>query len=201
MGLILALETTTSVCSVALGQECDYVIESVEAPRQHNQLLLTMIDRACKSLGIQRNEIDCIAFSAGPGSFTGVRISAAVAQGIGLAVDGQILGVPTCLCMGHRIVQIYQPEGEFRLLRLSRGDWVYESKLKSSSGSCEIVEPDQLLDRNEISDEVATYSYGDLQASAEDVLAIACRSESKWMSPDQAQPIYVEGDHPWKPSH
>ena len=92
---ILALETSTDACSVAImsGQALFEVHEL--APRQHTDLLFVMIERALAEAGIGRGALDLIAFGCGPGAFTGVRIAAGVAQGIALACDLPLAPVST----------------------------------------------------------------------------------------------------------
>lgn len=90
---ILALETSTDACSVALqvGEEThsDHRIAS----QQHAGLLLPMIDALMKQAGLKPQELDAIAFGQGPGSFTGVRIATSVAQGIALGARCPLVGV------------------------------------------------------------------------------------------------------------
>lgn len=92
---ILALETSTEFCSVALWQN-GVVSESCERVGQkHSEVLMAMLDDLLKRAGIKIREIDGIAFGKGPGSFTGVRIACGVTQGLALGADLQVVGVCT----------------------------------------------------------------------------------------------------------
>ncbi len=92
---ILALETATDACSVAiLNAHGLYEVHEL-APRQHTDLLFTMVDRVLAEAGITRNALDLVAFGQGPGAFTGVRVAAAVAQGIALARDLPLAPIST----------------------------------------------------------------------------------------------------------
>lgn len=92
---ILALETATEACSIALATD-NGVLELHEvAPRQHTDLLFTMVDRVLAEAGIARQALDLIAFGRGPGAFTGVRVASSVAQGIALACDLPLAPVST----------------------------------------------------------------------------------------------------------
>ncbi len=87
---VLALDTATEVCSVALLTEHGLISDSVEIGRGHAQEILGMVDRILAKGGASLASLSGIAAGIGPGSFTGVRVSVAVAQGLafgaGLAV-------------------------------------------------------------------------------------------------------------------
>ena len=85
--IIVALDTSTEACSAALqGRDGEIFAEFELAPRQHNRLLPAMLERLLEAAGLERAEITHCAFANGPGAFTGIRIAAAQAQGIGLAL-------------------------------------------------------------------------------------------------------------------
>lgn len=92
---LLALETATEACSVALW--CDgEVRERFEiAPRRHTGLVLPWCDALLAEAGIGKSQIDAIAVGRGPGAFTGVRLAIALAQGLALALDRPVLPVST----------------------------------------------------------------------------------------------------------
>lgn len=96
MSKILAIETATEACSAALLLDNNEIIEHFKiAPREHTKLLLPMMDEVLNEGGIVLKDIDAIAFSRGPGAFTGLRISAGVAQGAALSVDKPVIPVST----------------------------------------------------------------------------------------------------------
>lgn len=93
---ILALETANEQCSVALIDETQLLsFELNFEPRAQTQQILPMIDRALKSTETTWQEISAIAFSRGPGSFSGVRINAAVAQALAWTHDLPVVPVST----------------------------------------------------------------------------------------------------------
>lgn len=200
MSVILALETTSEICAVALGTADNYVLESHNAPRQHNKRILPMVDAACASLDIERQDIACVAFSAGPGSFTGVRLGAAVAQGIAAGLDAQIYRASTSLCMGERLYRTSLQTGEYAVQRTSRRDLVYEARLLHDGEQCGFVDSDRLVKQDEFVGDCHVFRDSVVSLSAYDVLRVASVHESEWQSPAYALPIYVEGDHPWQPA-
>ena len=92
---ILALETSTEYCSVALWQS-GAIIECCERVGQkHSERLMEMLDGVLREANVTLAQLDGIAFGAGPGSFTGVRIACGVAQGLALGADLPVVGVCT----------------------------------------------------------------------------------------------------------
>ena len=99
MTTILAIETSRSLCSVAVQRNAELVEDTRKVERLHNEVVLEMIDDVCRAAEIARRAFDVVAFAAGPGSFTGVRIAAAVAQGIAFGADARIVPVSSSRAM------------------------------------------------------------------------------------------------------
>jgi len=93
---ILAIDSATEACSAALLREDGVVFSEFEiAPRQHNKLLPEMMEQVLATSGVAKQSITHCAFSNGPGAFTGIRIAAAQAQGIGIALGIPLLPIST----------------------------------------------------------------------------------------------------------
>lgn len=90
---ILAIDTATENCSVALGHNGQIFLKSEVAPQKHANLVLGMIDELLTENQVQRSDIDAIGFGSGPGSFTGVRIAVSVAQALALGLDKKVFGI------------------------------------------------------------------------------------------------------------
>lgn len=93
---ILAIESASLTASAALVTDGILTAEyTVNDRKTHSQTLLPMVDEICRMVQLDKREIDAVAVSSGPGSFTGLRIGAATAKGIGLALGIPLIGVPT----------------------------------------------------------------------------------------------------------
>lgn len=93
---ILAIDTSTEACSAALLREDGQLFSEFEiAPRQHTRLLPKMMDSVLASAQCSKSSISYCAFANGPGAFTGIRIAASTAQGIGIALNIPLIPIST----------------------------------------------------------------------------------------------------------
>lgn len=90
---LLAIETATEACSVALIHGDELIARSEIAPRRHTGLVLPMADALLAEAGIGRHALDAIAVGRGPGAFTGVRLGVSLAQGMALALDLPVITI------------------------------------------------------------------------------------------------------------
>lgn len=84
---ILAIDTATEQCSVAVGIDGRVIERSVLTARGHADLLLPMIEELLGEAGLRLADLDGLAFGRGPGAFTGVRIATGVIQGLSLGLS------------------------------------------------------------------------------------------------------------------
>jgi tRNA threonylcarbamoyladenosine biosynthesis protein TsaB len=101
---LLAIDTATEACSAALAIEGDILACFEIAPRRHTQLILPMCERLLAQAGITLSQLDTLAFGRGPGSFTGVRIAAAVIQGMAFAYDLPVAPVSTLAALAQEVL-------------------------------------------------------------------------------------------------
>ena len=100
--LILAIDSSGMTASAALVTGEKVMAEmSVNNKKTHSQTLLPMIRDVFEAAGVQPEEIDAVAVAEGPGSFTGLRIGAALAKGLGLSLDKPLIGIPTMDAMAY----------------------------------------------------------------------------------------------------
>lgn len=99
---LLAFETATEGCSVAVWIDGEVHERFEIAPRRHAELALPWADAMLAEAGIRKSQLDAIAVGRGPGAFTGVRLGVALAQGIALALDLPVLPVSTLAALAMR---------------------------------------------------------------------------------------------------
>lgn len=103
---LLLLETSTSVCSVALAKDGEVLKEiHSEESNAHSSKLNVFIQDLFKYTGVKENELDAVCVSAGPGSYTGLRIGTSSAKGICYALGKPMLSVPTLMSMAKGYFQ------------------------------------------------------------------------------------------------
>lgn len=104
---ILGIESSSLVASVAVVTDGVLTGEyTMNHKKTHSQTLLPMLDELVKLLELELDQLDGIAVSAGPGSFTGLRIGSATAKGLGLALKKPLLHIPTLDAMALSLIHI-----------------------------------------------------------------------------------------------
>lgn len=195
---VLAIETTTDACSVALAF-CGHWFEDTRfAPRLHNRHLLAMIDGLLNAACLDRKALQVIAFGAGPGSFTGVRIGAAVAQGIALAAGARVLRVASSAVAAESLRRSTSRRGGVSLSRMSRLGWSYVARYELLDDGVRCLEFDELVQDADVDECVVDGTQCVMSARIVGELALANLAGAA--EPATAVPFYVAGDSPWRPT-
>lgn len=105
MSYLLNIETTTTNCSVSLSKEGETLVlkEDYNTNFSHAESLHVFIDDVITSAKIKLSEIDAIAVSKGPGSYTGLRIGVSAAKGLCFSLDKPLISVSTLESLSHQI--------------------------------------------------------------------------------------------------
>lgn len=149
---ILALESSGLVASVAIVTEDRLIGEyTTNFKKTHSQTLLPMMDALLKMTGITVEEMDAIAVSGGPGSFTGLRIGAATAKGLGLALGKPIISVPTVDSIAYNL---FGTEGVVCPLMDARRHQTYTGLYSFEDGRMNCLSPQKAVMLDEILDEI-----------------------------------------------
>ncbi|HET7729608.1 MAG TPA: tRNA (adenosine(37)-N6)-threonylcarbamoyltransferase complex dimerization subunit type 1 TsaB [Usitatibacter sp.] len=99
---LLAVETSTELCSVAVLRGPDLFVEEELAGNRHSEVLVPMLQRALSRAHLVAREMDAFAFGQGPGSFTGIRIACGIVQGLAFAAGRPVVPVPSLLALAEQ---------------------------------------------------------------------------------------------------
>ncbi|WP_286269341.1 tRNA (adenosine(37)-N6)-threonylcarbamoyltransferase complex dimerization subunit type 1 TsaB [Thalassotalea hakodatensis] len=102
---LIAIDTSTEGCSVALSWQGQLIEQFELCPQSHSTILLPMIDAALKQADCSLQQLDGLVFGQGPGSFTGVRIGVGVAQGLAFSAELPVVGVSTLQAMAQQALE------------------------------------------------------------------------------------------------
>lgn len=149
---ILAIESSGLVASAALVTEDTLLAEyTVNFKKTHSQTLLPMVEEIVSMVGMELKDLDAIAVSAGPGSFTGLRIGSATAKGLGFALKKPIIPVPTTQGIA---ANLYGVEGVICPLMDARRNQVYTGLYRYNKDGFSVVEDQMAVMIDEIIEKV-----------------------------------------------
>ena len=129
---ILSIETATDWCGIALfiGGECKEKIQK-KIPKKHSEKLPVFYSEVILNSRFDDNELDAIAVSIGPGSFTGLRIGLGFAKGLAFSKSIPIIPVPTLDIIARSSKEQYE---DYLVYLFSHGDIVYYQRYKNGIG-------------------------------------------------------------------
>ncbi len=153
---ILAIETSGELCSVALTFSPEvYDERNIWMKHIHSEKLIPMIKDLFISNSISAKDLDVIAVSNGPGSFTGLRIGMTAAKGIAFSANLPIVSVPTFYALGLEISDFVKNYSEFYIINNANLEECYYSKYVVENNKVMIMEEPQLKEKSSINDNLA----------------------------------------------
>ena len=152
---ILALDSSGLVATVAILEDDQMIAEyTVNYKKTHSQTLLPMLDEIVKMTEFDLSTIDAIAVAGGPGSFTGLRIGAATAKGLGLALDKPLVHVPTVDGMAYGL---FGYSGLICPIMDARRNQVYTGLYRFTNDEFEVVEEQMAISVSELIEKLNGY--------------------------------------------
>ena len=152
MAAILSIDTSGSSCSVALGIDEKQLIRRTNTPREHVRLVLPMVDELLGEAGIQLSGLDAIAFTHGPGSFTGLRIGFGVVQGLAFGADLPVIALSSLQVMVQRAMNRQSLSNQCLMIPAidARMGELYWGAYKLSNGLASPLTSDALCPQQEL---------------------------------------------------
>ena len=220
---LLALETSAAVGSVALATKAGVLVRTIASPREQTDQVLEHADALLAEAGIGLADLAGIAFGRGPGSFTGLRVSAAVAQGLSAASGVPVLPVSSLLCLAERAWREHGCERALVCVDAHMGE-VYSAETASRAGVVAVVGAEHLSQPQDVAvpqgsgwwavgsgfashaaalataAKAAVRVLPDLIPSAIDLLPQARRDleAGRAVAAAAALPVYLRGETAWK---
>ncbi|MCX8600975.1 MULTISPECIES: tRNA (adenosine(37)-N6)-threonylcarbamoyltransferase complex dimerization subunit type 1 TsaB [unclassified Gilliamella] len=221
MSTILAIDTSTEACSVALLYRNEITSDFMISARDHTKQILPMVDKILHQSDCSLSQVDAIAFGQGPGSFTGVRIGIGVAQGLALGLDKPMIGVSTLMTLAQGAYRNKQATDviaaiDARMNEVYLGQYHYiDDQWQAVITPC-VVAPEKVGDKIQTITS-STYCAGTgwqtypdmltnikqsdvLLPDAQDLIVIAEQKwqNNEWVNVQDAEPTYLRNEVTWK---
>jgi tRNA threonylcarbamoyladenosine biosynthesis protein TsaB len=141
---LLALDTSSDACSVALQIGGDLFEQHVVEPKQHTNILIPMIQRAMHDAGAEMDVLDTIVLGNGPGSFIGMRIGASVAQGLAYGSGLKIVPVSSMAAVAAEVIYEH-PASEVIVAQDARMNEVYLARYRDDGNGMPVCATEEVL--------------------------------------------------------
>lgn len=177
---LLAIDTATEACSVALWSNGQVRERFDVAPRRHAELALPWAQALLDEAGLRKSQLDAIAVGRGPGAFTGVRLAVSLAQGMALALDLPVVPVSTLATLAMQA-----PQGQVAAAIDARMGEVYLGLFERSADDCLPLADEAVLPPEQVTlPDGAWHAVGTGLAAADGLLTQ--RHHARWLSVDAA---------------
>ena len=211
---LLALETANEQCSVSIVDENQELFFQLDTrAKAQTQTILPMVEQGYAQLGLNTADLTAIAFSRGPGSFSGVRINAAVTQALAWSHDLPVIPVSTLQALAQAAYRLHGLTAVTAVLDARMNEVYIASFQLNEQGIMHAVDAEQLLDYQQAA-QVAQFilvgsgsalikpealEFKDIMATAQDIAQIArvAAQQQQWVAAEQALPVYLR-DNAWK---
>jgi tRNA threonylcarbamoyladenosine biosynthesis protein TsaB len=212
---LLAIESSTESFSVAINISGEIHHQFRLSPKNHSKKILSLVENILATTGIKLSQLDAIAFGAGPGAFTGVRIATSITQGLAFAVDLPVIPISSLAALAQRATDKYNFNNilvavDARINQVYWGGYQLSAKtktvelaIKEAVSNPENVNITELqttwlgigsgwnynLNMNNILAKLVPNDYPDAEGVAK--LAMVELAKNNIIAPEQAMPVYL----------
>lgn len=211
---LLALETANEQCSVSIVDENQELFFQLDTrAKAQTQTILPMIEQGYAQLGVTTEDLTAIAFSRGPGSFSGVRINAAVTQALAWSHDLPVIPVSTLQALAQAAYRLHGLTAVTAVLDARMNEVYIASFQLNDQSIMQAVDEEQLLDYQQAASitqftlvgsgsaliQPDALEFKDVVATAQDIaqIARAAALKAQWVKAEEALPVYLR-DNAWK---
>jgi tRNA threonylcarbamoyladenosine biosynthesis protein TsaB len=224
---ILAIDTSLSACSAAILVDDRIQEHFIETPRQQAEMILPMIEQLLNQATLKLSDLQAIAFGAGPGSFTGMRVAAATIQGLAFANNIPVIRISTLQALAQHAFRKFGTQRALTCIDAQRQQIYWGIYLLGSNKLMQPLQTDNLSLPEAVTVPQEQHWTGigngwllhekilrercgeklenvmpEIQPHAQDValLAASAFKQGKIETAEQALPIYLRGAEYWKKS-
>ncbi len=199
MTTLLALDTATEACSVALLYNNKIYHSYKVIPRLHAQQLLPMVQEILTAANMTLSQVDALVFGRGPGAFTGVRIATGVIQGLAFALDKPVIAISDLALLAQKAWRDYRITKaavaiDARMNEIYWGCYALQGELMCLVGTEQVLAPQQAKLPNDMSGQWSAVGTGWKYASQ---MAIDCTFVDAMLLPD-ARDLLTLGYAAWQ---
>ena len=153
---ILAIETSSVYCSIGLAKNKEIYIEHSQEENTHGKNIFGFIDNLLKKSQLEKEELDFIALSVGPGSFTGLRVGCSVAQGLAFGLQKKILPLSSLLVLAQTVF-LEQKAKELFIVKEAHMNDLYVGKyIRKNNDLAHPLIDDAAIKKKELSDFISS---------------------------------------------
>lgn len=184
MVTLLAFDTSSSACSVALQKDDKVMVRHEVAIKQQGSLILTLINELLNSFFVNFNQLDAVLFGGGPGSFTGTRIASSVAQAIGLGATIPIIRISSLAVRAQTAYLLHQWQKILVVLDAHGGEVYIAAYEVNQAGRVELIGDEKIGLPQEVSSPFSTsewYGIGDGWLKYENILFKSLKLKPKML--------------------
>ena len=223
---IIAIDTATEACSVAIYDNGELYSYSEISPREHAQRILPLVARMLAEAGLTLNQLDALAFGQGPGSFTGVRIGIGIAQGLALGADLPMIGVSTLATMAQGAYRISGAKQVLAAIDARMSEVYWAAYQHDEQQQWQLIQRESVLSPQAVDQQMSELSgtwstvgtgwrtYPDMAKNSHVTLvdgqvelplaidmlpfALACWQKGDYVAVEEAQPVYLRNEVTWQ---
>ena len=217
---ILAIETSSVYCSIGLAKNKEIYIQHSQEENTHGKNIFGFIDSLLEKSQLEKEEIDFIALSVGPGSFTGLRVGCSVAQGLAFGLQKKILPVSSLMVLAQTVFLEHKAKELFIVKEAHMNDLYVGKFIRKNNDLALPVISDAAIKKTELSDFISSDNKEIICSDCHEFLDYVTKPsllgtnnhakgllhlasylddlDTRLKNPEEVYPTYLSGTDQWK---